>query len=225
MQRTAVASSAPIPLANLGDAEALTGAGEITSLGLGSWALAGSNEFGLGPQDDKSRSGRSDTLSRQGSTGSTPLNAERRLVGHDNRTQARRRFEASAHVDSLQLPFPILSRSAMHARYEVIDQGGPACKEAREMSVEFTSRNADDYSEKLKRFIAANRSQAPQNAHAVVRGKRSPRCDKTGPSWMARRALPVHELRARTQPRRALARPRRLGPSRASSRGCCVRGS
>jgi hypothetical protein len=36
---------------------------------------------------------------------------------------------------------------------EVIDQGGPMAKEAREMSAEFISRNEEDYGERLKDFI------------------------------------------------------------------------
>jgi hypothetical protein len=50
-----------------------------------------------------------------------------------------------------------MSYRIMRALYEVIDQGGPAAKEAREMSVEFISKNANDFGEKLKAFIAATR--------------------------------------------------------------------
>jgi hypothetical protein len=42
----------------------------------------------------------------------------------------------------------------MKALYEVIDQGGPAAKDAREMSVEFISRNEEDYGTRLKDFIS-----------------------------------------------------------------------
>lgn len=42
----------------------------------------------------------------------------------------------------------------MRALYEVIDQGGAAAKEAREMSVEFISKNSDEFGAKLKAFIA-----------------------------------------------------------------------
>jgi hypothetical protein len=38
--------------------------------------------------------------------------------------------------------------------YKIIDQGGPAAREAREMSVEFISKNSDDYGSKLNAFIA-----------------------------------------------------------------------
>jgi hypothetical protein len=49
------------------------------------------------------------------------------------------------------------SYNTMRALYEVIDQGGPAAKEAREMNVEFISKKADDFGTKLKAFIAATR--------------------------------------------------------------------
>lgn len=42
----------------------------------------------------------------------------------------------------------------MQALYKVIDQGGPAAKDAREMSVEYISKNSDDFGAKLKDFIA-----------------------------------------------------------------------
>jgi hypothetical protein len=38
--------------------------------------------------------------------------------------------------------------------YEVIDKGGPQANEARQMSVEFISKNAEDYGPKLRAFIA-----------------------------------------------------------------------
>jgi hypothetical protein len=38
--------------------------------------------------------------------------------------------------------------------YEVIDKGGPQANEARQMSVEFISKNAEDYGSKLRAFIA-----------------------------------------------------------------------
>jgi hypothetical protein len=46
------------------------------------------------------------------------------------------------------------SYGTMKALYEVIDQGGPAAKEARAMTVEFISKNSGDYGQKLKEFIA-----------------------------------------------------------------------
>jgi Domain of unknown function (DUF4157) len=49
------------------------------------------------------------------------------------------------------------SYETMKALYEVIDQGGPAAKEAREMSVEFISKNEADYGTKLKDFISKHR--------------------------------------------------------------------
>ena len=42
----------------------------------------------------------------------------------------------------------------MRALYEIIDQGRPAAKDAREMSVEFISKNSDEFGAKLKAFIA-----------------------------------------------------------------------
>jgi hypothetical protein len=42
----------------------------------------------------------------------------------------------------------------MKALYEIIDQGGSAAKEAREMSAEFISKNSNDFGTKLKTFIA-----------------------------------------------------------------------
>jgi hypothetical protein len=38
--------------------------------------------------------------------------------------------------------------------YEVIDKGGPQAEEARQMSVDFISKNEQDYGPKLKAFIA-----------------------------------------------------------------------
>jgi hypothetical protein len=46
------------------------------------------------------------------------------------------------------------SYQIMRALYKVIDQGGPAAVGAREMSVEYISKNADDFGAKLKDFIA-----------------------------------------------------------------------
>jgi hypothetical protein len=44
--------------------------------------------------------------------------------------------------------------NTIRALYQVIDQGGPAAKDAREMSVEFISKNEDDFGTKLQAFIA-----------------------------------------------------------------------
>jgi hypothetical protein len=51
---------------------------------------------------------------------------------------------------------PIFNKSyrIMRALYESIDQGGPAAKNAREMSVEFISKNSTDFGAELKAFIA-----------------------------------------------------------------------
>jgi hypothetical protein len=42
---------------------------------------------------------------------------------------------------------------AMQILYEMIDNGGPAAEEARNMSVEFISKNADDYRPKLQSIV------------------------------------------------------------------------
>jgi hypothetical protein len=46
----------------------------------------------------------------------------------------------------------------MEALYQLIDNGGPAAKEAKDMSVEFISKNAGDYGPKLKALIATIKS-------------------------------------------------------------------
>jgi len=66
-----------------------------------------------------------------------------RMSSHDplsNFTQASDIFNRSYYI--------------MKALYEVIDQGGPAAVGAREMSVEYISKNSDDFGAKLKDFIA-----------------------------------------------------------------------
>ena len=50
------------------------------------------------------------------------------------------------------------SRDTMSDLYKVIDKGGPEAAEARQMSVEFISKNKDDYGPKLKAFIEHRRS-------------------------------------------------------------------
>jgi hypothetical protein len=42
------------------------------------------------------------------------------------------------------------------ALYEIIDQDGPDAAEARRMTVELISKNAEDYSRKLKQFAASH---------------------------------------------------------------------
>lgn len=44
--------------------------------------------------------------------------------------------------------------AAMTALYKIMDQGGAGAKEAREMSVEFISKNSDDFGGKLNAFLA-----------------------------------------------------------------------
>jgi hypothetical protein len=50
------------------------------------------------------------------------------------------------------------TQSVMEALYRMIDNGGPAAAEARNMSAEFISKNSDDYGPKLKALIATIRS-------------------------------------------------------------------
>ena len=46
------------------------------------------------------------------------------------------------------------SYNTLKALYEIIDQGGVKAKEAREMTVEFISKNSADFGPGLKAFIA-----------------------------------------------------------------------
>ena len=50
------------------------------------------------------------------------------------------------------------TQKVMEALYRMIDNGGPAAKQAKDMSVEFISKNSGDYGPKLKALIATIRS-------------------------------------------------------------------
>ena len=50
------------------------------------------------------------------------------------------------------------TQEVMEALYRMIDNGGPAAKEAKDLSVEFISKNSGDYGPKLKALIATIRS-------------------------------------------------------------------
>ena len=50
------------------------------------------------------------------------------------------------------------TQEVMEVLYRLIDNGGPAAKVAKDMSVEFISKNAGDYGPKLKALIATIQS-------------------------------------------------------------------
>jgi len=50
------------------------------------------------------------------------------------------------------------SYRTMKELYRIIDQGGPAAKDARAMTVEFISKNQEDYSRQLREFISTHRN-------------------------------------------------------------------
>jgi hypothetical protein len=83
-----------------------------------------------------------------------------RRMGDKKRTDSITKRSTNDKLDQISGGDKIFqaTQEVMEALYQLIDNGGPAAKEAKDMSAEFISKNAGDYGPKLKALIATIRS-------------------------------------------------------------------